>query len=581
MKGLPRRVFWRSVLRGSCATALVLGLAAYAPNAHAQSAPDDRMDRLIQLLIDKKILTSKQATTLMQETASPSAPRTASAKPMKAVPAEAAAPATTTVSEPPSPPGSVHVTYVPPLVRKQIAAEVKQEMQQEAQAAGGTGNTIVPEWTQRIKITGDMRLRGAESMFPHGNDNFLPNFQSINSSANGFDANNAAGTLPPFLNTTENRTQFQVRARLDVAAHVDDWIDSELRLASGNSNSPVSLNQTMGQTGDFSKYSIWLDRAAVFLHPTEGLSISVGRFANPFWTTDLEYYSDLNFDGIAGSYQHRITKSVDGFITLGAFPVFNSDFNFQSNSPVKSSSRDAYLFAAQAGASWKINEDYLAKLALAYFDYSNVRGSESSPCFNPVANGSCDTDNSKPGFIQFGNTLFPIRNIIQNPGSATSAPEFYGLASAFNILDVHGSFTLSNFHPIDITLYGEYSKNLGFNRSSIASNNPNNNLGPDNNFVGGDTGYLFGVTVGHSDLAKPWDWNVSVSYRYLESDAVLDALTDSEFHLGGTNAKGYTLKGNLAISPNAWLSATFHSANQISGPTYANDLLLIDLNAKF
>ena len=42
-------------------------------------------------------------------------------------------------------------------------------------------------------------------------------------------------------------------------------------------------------------------------------------------------------------------------------------------------------------------------------------------------------------------------------------------------------------------------------------------------------------------------------YRYLERDAVLDAFTDSDFHLGGTDAKGYQLGFDLGLSRGAWL----------------------------
>ncbi len=584
MTRLSRGALWRSMLHGSCATAvgataLALGVAAYAPPAQAQDASDDRVTRLVQLLIQKGILSSGQATSLLQETQGRPAAR-------RAAPRAAATTAPAATAEAPSgPPGSVHVTYVPQMVRDQIAAEVKQQVMQEAQDQGWAAPNVIPGWTQHIRISGDVRVRGALDMLPKTNDPFLSNYNAINGSSNGYDysAFDSNGIFPPLLNTTENRTQFQLRARLDVAAQLADWIDTDLRIATGNSNSPVSTNQTLGAApGDFSKYSLWLDRASISLHPTDWMTITAGRAADPFWVSDLVFDSDLNFDGVSAQFHHRLAGPVDGFLTLGAFPVFNTDFNFGSTNVQKTASHDAYLFAIQGGADWKINDDYTAKLGLAYFDFSNIRGKTSSPCFDPTSAGSCDTDDTKPGFLQFGNTLFPIRSIIQDPsGGVTATPEFFGLASNFNILDVHASFTLANFHPIDIVLEGEYVKNLGYNRRAIVALGPVTNLDTNNNYKGGDTGYMIGATVGHQDLDKLWDWNVSVAYKYLESDAVLDAFTDSDFHLGGTNAKGYVLNGNLALTRNAWLSAKWLSTNQISGPPYAADVLLVDLNAKF
>ena len=48
------------------------------------------------------------------------------------------------------------------------------------------------------------------------------------------------------------------------------------------------------------------------------------------------------------------------------------------------------------------------------------------------------------------------------------------------------------------------------------------------------------------EITKRWDWNVSLAYKYVESDAVLDALNDPDFHLGGTNARA--LAGLAPIS---------------------------------
>jgi len=72
-----------------------------------------------------------------------------------------------------------------------------------------------------------------------------------------------------------------------------------------------------------------------------------------------------------------------------------------------------------------------------------------------------------------------------------------------------------------------------------------------------------------------------VAYRYIQSDAVVDAFTDSDFGLGGTNLKGYFFGANLAVSTNVWLTARWMSANQVAGPPYAVDIAQVDLNAKF
>jgi hypothetical protein len=69
----------------------------------------------------------------------------------------------------------------------------------------------------------------------------------------------------------------------------------------------------------------------------------------------------------------------------------------------------------------------------------------------------------------------------------------------------------------------------------------------------------------------------------VESDAVIDGFTDSDFGgiTAGTNLKGYTMSGNLALSPNVWFGIRWMSADEIAGPPLKNDVLQIDVNGRF
>jgi hypothetical protein len=571
----------------------VLVASPHSVQAQPAAAADDggnAMVHLIQVMIKNGQLTPAQAEPLLREAEEqrrPARQRTraqgsAAAKPPVTVVPPTAAPDAAAGGSP----MSVHVTYVPELVRQQIAAEVKQQVMQEAREEGWAEPNALPEWTQRIRVFGDIRLRGEQDMLPSvGNPpGEFPDFNTINSSANGFDAN--APGLPPLLDMNENRTRFRLRARLGVDAELNDWSSAEIRLGTGNDRNPVSENQTLGAGGDFSKYAIWLDRAYVRLKPTTWLTIDLGRAPDPFWTTPLLFYSELNFDGISVQAQHAITDHLTGFLTVGGFPVFNTSFNFglTNSTSQPTNSHDAYLVALQGGGEWKINDDYVAKMALGYFNFLNVQGSESSPCLSPTGFGSCSTDNQVPGWIQYGNTLFPLRNIIPNPpagSTVTPNPQFFGLASRFNVLDVHGELSVLNFHPLDIVFTGDFVKNLGFNASAIAARGPSNNFGANSVWSGGGNGYLVQVTFGHQQLEKSWDWNLALGYRYIESDAVLDGLTDSDFYPGGTNVKMYTFAANLALDRNVWVDTRFYSGTQVSGPDYISNTLLVDLNAKF
>jgi hypothetical protein len=152
---------------------------------------------------------------------------------------------------------------------------------------------------------------------------------------------------------------------------------------------------------------------------------------------------------------------------------------------------------------------------------------------------------------------------------------------------VTGQLDFNRFDPFHIWLTGEFVKNVAFDAGAIESNGPANlsgpvnNLGPGGGFDGGDTGYNVRLNLGKVSLEHLWDWNVTLTYRYLESDAVVDGFNDSDFGGGGTNLKGYILGANLALSPRVWTGFRWMSADSIAGPSFEEDLFQFDINAKF
>ena len=141
---------------------------------------------------------------------------------------------------------------------------------------------------------------------------------------------------------------------------------------------------------------------------------------------------------------------------------------------------------------------------------------------------------------------------------------------------------LLTFDPAHVTLTGDYVQNIGFDSNEIAKRTGVSNFKKENQ------GYQLRLDVGSNSFngpasveIKPNDWQVSLGYKRIEADAVLDGFTDSDFHLGGTDTKGWLLGANYGVDKNAWLSARYFSADSITGKPLAIDVLLLDFNAKF
>jgi hypothetical protein len=553
------------------AQALAQNAAPPSAEAPADTAPRESVtEELIRLLSEHNALSKQDAEKLIGRLRAEQAP---AAAPTPAVPATAG-----------EPKNRVRVFYLPEDQKQKIRDELKQEVIETARTENWAAPNSFPSWAKRIKFDGDFRLREEFDLFDSNNDPFFINYQAING---GSPFNVAAPTpeqpLPPLLNTTEDRSLLRVRARLGISAQIADELSMNLRLATGNTTNPVSTNQTLGN--DFNKLSFVVDRAYLSYKPEPGLVVMGGRMPSPFRATELMWDEDLNFDGIAASYLEA-DGGIEPFVNAGAFSVQNTAFDFPSTSPVKESSRDRWLLALQIGAEGVPMERLSISGALAYYQFLNMRAEPSSDCYAPTTGFSCDSDDSRPAFMQKGNTLFATRNLLLKNADDPQY-QYFGLASRFRIADFSGRIDWKLRTSQHLIFDVEYAHNFGFDKSEVEGLGPVNNYaaastaGGVGAYAGGADAWLAQLKIGRPRLAERGDWNLRGGYRRLESDAVVDAFTDSDFHLGGTNAKGFYFGGSVGFTDNAWLSAQYFSATEVSGPPLAIDVLQLDVNARF
>jgi len=499
----------------------------------------------------------------------------------------------------PASPDDVRVSYIPEPVKTQIKEEIKLELATDRASSKLPYSILLPKWVDKVNPYFDLRVRYEGDYYPAGNDTTgaFPNFNAINT---GQPFDTTGNQFAPQLNADQNRTQFRLRARFGIDFNMGENFTSGFRVATGQTNSPVSTNQSMGyangQGGNFSKYAIWLDRAFLRYDLPLGdkpfFTAWAGRFDNPFLSTRLIWDEGIGFDGAALKLQYEVLPGLTPFVTAGGFVVYNTDLNFSSNQPVKFQSYDKYLYAIQGGLEWKPTKDWKLQVAGAYNYFQNIEGKLSAPYTPQNINDASNTDTSRPSFAQKGNTYMAIRNIVpdaSNNYGAINQWQYYGLATPFHELALTGRIDYNGFEPVQISLIGEFVRNLAFDKSAInaiAVNNRGpvadptqlNALGP---FDGDPTAWLVEFRVGTPSLSKRWDWSVDVGYRWIGSDAVVDGFNDSNFGLGGTNMKGFTVGGSLALSQNVYVGIRWMGSDSIAGPTYKTNIIQIDLNSKF
>ncbi|MBV4477826.1 putative porin [Pseudomonas botevensis] len=562
-----------NVNRLSLAVGMVI--ATLVGQAVAAPAPSENATiNLIRLLVEQGILKQDKADALIAQAQN------------EAAQAKQAAASTAVAAGPVAAPGDVRVQYVPAAVRDQIRDQVKAEVMATAKQENWAAPNTFPDWASRISFDGDIRLRDESRYYSGNNSNEIVDFAKLNN--NGpYDVNpNSSTNLPPLLNTREDRENlFRLRARLGMKAVISPEWTAGIRIGTGSDNNPVSTTQTLG--GGFAKKDIWLDQGYLTWKPSDELTLTGGRFANPFMSTDMLYSNDLNFDGVAAIFDHKLSHDWGVFGTVGAFPVEYTNDTTTSNGFDKEDSDNKWLYGAQIGAKWAINSNNRVKGALAYYRFDDIEGQRSSPCEPWAGAPGCDSDGTRASFMQKGNSVFLLRDITPNPLNPTTTPQpqFVGLASEFNLLDLNLVWDADLPHDFKLRSQGNYIHNLGYDEGDMRKRSAGqlvNNLDSSGDIESGANAWMVQFTLGNAlDLKKQGDWNLFAGYKYIQPDALPDGFNDSSFHLGGTNAKGYFLGGNYGLAKNVYATGRWLSSEAVYGAPFDIDVLQLEINTRF
>jgi Putative porin len=490
--------------------------------------------------------------------------------------AKAAAATATAKAEGPT----VRVPYVPQVVRDQIRNEVKEEVIARAKVERWGVPNATAEWTDRISIEGDMRVRSQNDRPSKDNPSpadFLSASLGGITRAPDLSAGTAAGL--PTASTQDNRDRLRLRARLAINAKVADNVTAGLRLATGSGTDRVSTNQTLGQ--NFNRYTFLLDRAFIKVDAFEWASLSAGRVANPWFSTDLVWSDNLNFEGLAAAFKWPTlpTASLQPFATLGYFPI-------RESAPPR---KRRTLFGAQIGTQWEYSDTTRFKFGLAQYAYQGFAGGV-DPDYDPVsgAGRSYGQFEYEAGLRQRGNTLFLTNNPLEIQAGLTPDKARWGLATRFRPLALTAAAEFSHFAPFFVGLSAEVVRNQGMSYEEMYERT---GVWPE-----GSRAYGFGLrgTFGAQQVRNANDWQASLGYRWLGSDAVPDAFVDSDLGGGGTNVRGWIVGLNYGLARDTQLGFRFLSGRTIASPTFklstkdgqatdsfAVDSLQVDLNVRF
>ncbi len=364
-----------------------------------------------------------------------------------------------------------------------IVAEAQEEARKDEAAVKGEIDRV-PGWIKNTKFKGDARLRFEQKV----------------------------------KNDDETSRRGRVRARFGFDTQVNPQLKVGLGIASGGSDQ-TSTNQSFKDS--FSTKGLMLDKAYATYSPLAipGMSLTGGKFSNPFYNTDLVWDGDITPEGVAVCY-----KAKEGlFVNTGFFPL----------NEAKHGKEALYLLGAQVGFNGKI-ADTKFNAGVAYYSYEGLKGQ--------------DPDDVSPAADPPGNTLVG--------GNYAYDYTFWD----FNV----------DFTPFEIP-FGSFSMPVKFKANYVV------NLASD---VKEDHGYLLGFDIGKA--SKKGSWNFGYNYREVGADCVPAIFNDSDMNGGGTDLKGHKFGFAYALNDNSTLGITYLMGESL-GKTTTDDLntLQVDYIVKF
>ena len=175
------------------------------------------------------------------------------------------------------------------------------------------------------------------------------------------------------------RNRQRIRARLEVAAKLNDTWSAGFRFASG-SDDPVSTNQTL--TGGFSTKPLALDLAYFKWSPNQILTVQGGKTKLPFQKvgkTELLWDGDLNPEGLSFVLNKKMGSLA---ATLSSAMLWVEE---------KKTEDDVILYGAQGGLGSKLNDDIKIWAGVGYYTLTGAEGS--MPVFDGDSFGNSVDEN--------------------------------------------------------------------------------------------------------------------------------------------------------------------------------------------
>jgi hypothetical protein len=383
-----------------------------------------------------------------------------------------------------------------------------------------------------------------------------------------------------------NLDRYRYALRLGLRGDAEGNVYYGLRLeTSSNPRSPwvtfSSSSSGAPYQGPFGKSTSGINLGQIYLgwKPNEDVDLTVGKMANPLFTTPMVWDSDLNPEGAAERFKYDIGPA-QFFATFGQFiyedvnPTTSTPFLFSSTDPGHNAN-PPFLMAMQGGVNYKLSKDMSFKVGGTLYNYLG-HGSV-TPTNGPLQGTpgfSDDYVGEGAGGVVPG---YPDAGASGYPGGA--ADGFYYNQTGVNDLLVmefpaEFNFKLWGQH---VKIFGDFAENLdGEQRAEAAvaaAANPNIYATPMTIPLqkNQNKAYQAGFAVGNSEelgqaygsAIKRGAWETRFYWQHVEQYSLDPNLIDSDFFEGRENMQGVYLAFAYGFTDNLVGTVRYGYASRI------------------
>jgi hypothetical protein len=285
------------------------------------------------------------------------------------------------------------------------------------------------------------------------------------------------------VNDSQDRNRERYRARFYINAKLNDDLFGGLGLSTGDLNDPITSNQTANQF--FTRKPFALDRAFIDYNPHQwkALTLIGGKFAYPWYRTQLTWDDDIFPEGVA----EKLEWKSDTWHALRQFALIGFELPFAetqnpeairtSTQPVNAvlpydtgSIHQSVVYGGQLQTRWQLGSRVSFLADTAFYNYHNA---DPIALANQVAYGNPTTSSTADGLLPLNNTLTNSFQTVTEtvttlstsgsaPGSVVVSKQIIAakLNSKFALLDSIAQFDIKTWSDRwPIRFLGDYVQN--------------------------------------------------------------------------------------------------------------------------